>query len=1095
MKLTRPLHGIILILFVMLAINSTSATTKYNVLSFGAKPNGKTDSTKAFLMAWEAACSSADSTMIYVPKGRYLLGSMAFKGGCKSPQITIRIDGTLVAPQDYRVLGKSTDWLSFEGVNGISILGGALDAKGPSLWACKASHSNCPSGATTLSFTNSKNIRIRRLLSLNSQMFHIVINGCENVHVQGVRIIAAGDSPNTDGIHVQLSKNVNIIKCSIKTGDDCISIGPGTKNLWVEQVTCGPGHGISIGSLAKDLKEEGVQNVTIRKTTFMGTQNGLRIKSWARPSTGFVQGVRFLDSLMRNVQNPIVIDQNYCPHNLNCPSQVSGIKIKDIIYEDIRGTSSTQVAIKFDCSPKNPCTGIRLQNVNLSYLNKPAQSSCSNVLINSTSALTKYNVLNFGAKPNGKTDSTKAFLMAWKAACASADSTIIYVPKGRYLLGSMAFQGGCKSPQIIFRIDGTLVAPQDYRVLGKSTDWLSFEGVNGVSILGGALDAKGPSLWACKASHSNCPSGATTLSFANSKNIRIRSLLSLNSQMFHIVINGCENVNVQGVRIIAAGNSPNTDGIHVQLSKNVNIIKCSIKTGDDCISIGPGTKNLWVEQVTCGPGHGISIGSLAKDLKEEGVQNITMKKTIFLGTQNGLRIKSWARPSTGFVQGVRFMNSLMVNVQNPIVIDQNYCPHNLNCPNQVSGIKIKDIIYEGIRGTSSTQVAIKFDCSPKNPCTGIRLQNINLSYLNKPAQSSCSNVRGKALNLVRPETINSTSALTKYNVLNFGAKPNGKTDSTKAFLMAWKAACASADSTIIYVPKGRYLLGSMAFQGGCKSPQIIFRIDGTLVAPQDYRVLGKSTDWLSFEGVNGVSILGGALDAKGPSLWACKASHSNCPSGATTLSFTNSKNIRIRSLLSLNSQMFHIVINGCENVNVQGVRIIAAGNSPNTDGIHVQLSKNVNIIKCSIKTGDDCISIGPGTKNLWAEQVTCGTQNGLRIKSWARPSTGFVQGVRFMNSLMVNVQNPIVIDQNYCPHNLNCPNQVSGIKIKDIIYEGIRGTSSTQVAIKFDCSSKNPCIGIRLQNVNLSYLNKPAQSSCSNVRGKALNLVRLESCL
>ncbi|PPS02436.1 hypothetical protein GOBAR_AA18235 [Gossypium barbadense] len=313
--------------------------------------------------------------------------------------------------------------------------------------------------------------------------------------------------------------------------------------------------------------------------------------------------------------------------------------------------------------------------------------------------------------------------------------------------------------------------------------------------------------------------------------------------------------------------------------------------------------------------------------------------------------------------------------------------------------------------------------------------------------------------------------------------------------MAWKAACTSADSTIIYVPKGRYLLGSMAFQGGCKSPQIIFRIDGTLVAPQDYRVLGKSTDWLSFEGVNGVSILGGALDAKGPSLWACKASHSNCPSGATTLSFTNSKNIRIRSLLSLNSQMFHIVINGCENVNVQGVRIIAAGNSPNTDGIHVQLSKNVNIIKCSIKTGDDCISIGPGTKNLWVEQVTCGPGHGIRIKSWARPSTGFVQGIRFMDSLMINVQNPIVIDQNYCPHNLNCPNQVSGIKIKDIIYEGIRGMSSTQVAIKFDCSLKNPCTGIRLQNINLSYLNKPAQSSCSNVRGKTLNLVRPESCL
>lgn len=78
----------------------------------------------------------------------------------------------------------------------------------------------------------------------------------------------------------------------------------------------------SIGSLAKDLVEEGVQNVTVFKTVFTGTTNGFRIKSWARPSNGFVQGVRFIDAVMRNVQFPIVIDQNYCPHNLNCPGQV-----------------------------------------------------------------------------------------------------------------------------------------------------------------------------------------------------------------------------------------------------------------------------------------------------------------------------------------------------------------------------------------------------------------------------------------------------------------------------------------------------------------------------------------------------------------------------------------------------------------------------------------------------------------------------------------------------------------------------------------------------------------------------------------------------
>ena len=96
----------------------------------------------------------------------------------------------------------------------------------------------------TLSFENSNNIKINGLLSLNSQMFHVVINGCQNVQVQGVMVIAAGDSPNTDGIHVQLSTDVVITNSSIKTGDDCISIGPGTKNLWIERVRCGPGHGI-----------------------------------------------------------------------------------------------------------------------------------------------------------------------------------------------------------------------------------------------------------------------------------------------------------------------------------------------------------------------------------------------------------------------------------------------------------------------------------------------------------------------------------------------------------------------------------------------------------------------------------------------------------------------------------------------------------------------------------------------------------------------------------------------------------------------------------------------------------------------------------
>ncbi|GMN42461.1 hypothetical protein TIFTF001_011670 [Ficus carica] len=745
---------------------ATTTTTTYNVVSFGAKPNGVKDSTQAFLNAWAAACASVGPTRIFVTKGRYLLRPLSFNGPCKSPHITFRIDGTLVAPLDYRVLGAADNWIDFQGVSGLDIVGGSLDARGPALWACKATAANnCPNGATTLSITYSNNIKVIGLLSLNSQMFHIVVNHCQNVEMRGVKVMADGESPNTDGIHVQQSRNIAIFNSTVRTGDDCVSIGPGTQNLWIERMSCGPGHGISIGSLAKDLDEEGVKNVTVKKAVFTGTQNGLRIKSWAKPSKGFVQGVQFLNILMQNVQNPIIIDQNYCPHNINCPDQVSGVQISDVVYRDIKGTSATAVAMKFECSARNPCKGIRLEDVNLTYNNQAAQSSCSNANGNSfgkvlpdscllnTTTTTTYNVVSFGAKPNGVKDSTQAFLNAWAAACASVVPTRIFVPKGRYLLLPLSFNGPCKSPHITFRIDGTLVAPLDYQVLGAADNWIDFQGVSGLDIVGGSLDARGPALWACKGTATNnCPNGATTLSITYSSNIKVIGLLSLNSQMFHIVVNHCQNVEMRGVKVMADGQSPNTDGIHVQQSRNVAIFNSTVRTGDDCVSIGPGTQILWIERMPCGPGHGISIGSLGKDLVEEGVKNVTVKKAVFTGTQNGLRIKSWAKPSKGFVQGVQFLNVLMQNVQNPIIIDQNYCPHNINCPDPVSGVQISDVVYREIKGTSATAVAMKFECSARNPCKGIRLEDVNLTYNNQAAQSSCSNADGKSFGKVLPDS-------------------------------------------------------------------------------------------------------------------------------------------------------------------------------------------------------------------------------------------------------------------------------------------------------------------------------------------------------
>ncbi|KAL7085815.1 hypothetical protein ACP275_14G301200 [Erythranthe tilingii] len=362
-----------------------------------------------------------------------------------------------------------------------------------------------------------------------------------------------------------------------------------------------------------------------------------------------------------------------------------------------------------------------------------------------------YNVQSFGAKSGGNSDCTKAFLSAWGAACAATSPATIYVPPGSYLLRNAYFGGQlCKNTAITIRIDGTLVAPSDYNALAKTENWLTFERVAGVSIFGGTLDAQGTKLWACKNSGKSCPKGATSLAFYNSENIAINGLASLNSQKFHILVDGCKNVKMINMKITAPANSPNTDGVHIQQSSEVTVMNTHIGTGDDCISVGAGSSNLWIENLACGPGHGISIGSLGWDLEEAGVQNVTVKTVTFTGTENGVRVKTWARPSNGFVKNVLFQHLVVVNVQNPIIIDQNYCPDHQNCPSQVSGVKISDVAYEDIHGTSATQVAVKFDCSKKNPCSGIKLDGVNLSYRDEPATASCANAAGSAAGVVRP---------------------------------------------------------------------------------------------------------------------------------------------------------------------------------------------------------------------------------------------------------------------------------------------------------------------------------------------------------
>jgi len=181
----------------------------------------------------------------------------------------------------------------------------------------------------SMTFDFVTNGTIHHLRSFNSKGAHFKLFGCENMIFTKIRISAPGDSPNTDGIKIGKSNGITIKSVNIGTGDDCIAMISGTRNVSISDVFCGPGHGVSIGSLGKLDGEEDVDNINVKNCTFSDTTNGLRIKTWASPLTKTLKAshIVYEDIVMNNVGNPILIDQEYCP-NRGCSNKVNTFNLR-----------------------------------------------------------------------------------------------------------------------------------------------------------------------------------------------------------------------------------------------------------------------------------------------------------------------------------------------------------------------------------------------------------------------------------------------------------------------------------------------------------------------------------------------------------------------------------------------------------------------------------------------------------------------------------------------------------------------------------------------------------------------------------------------
>ncbi|VVB04152.1 unnamed protein product [Arabis nemorensis] len=375
-----------------------------------------------------------------------------------------------------------------------------------------------------------------------------------------------------------------------------------------------------------------------------------------------------------------------------------------------------------------------------------------------------FDIRSFGAKGDGVSDDSEALVGAWKAACKVAGGKV-EIPAGKeFMVKPVTLQGPCKEETLV-QIEGTLVALEKVGSWPKSSlfQWLNFKLVSHVTIQGsGTLDGRGSNWWNLdtyqtqKKNKYIPPMKPTALRFYRSDNVTVRDISIVNSPLCHLKFDNSDGVKVNNITISSPANSPNTDGIHLQNTRNVEIQHSNIACGDDCVSIQTGSSNVHIHHINCGPGHGISIGGLGKDKSVACVSDIVVEDIYIQNTLAGVRIKTW-QGGLGVVKNLTFSNIQVTDVQIPIEINQYYCGKSNKCKNQTRAVSISGIKYSNIVG-SFTVHPVRIECSNNVPCMDVELMDIRLKpsrglQTHQQQQALCWNSYGKTQEPLVPSSI------------------------------------------------------------------------------------------------------------------------------------------------------------------------------------------------------------------------------------------------------------------------------------------------------------------------------------------------------
>jgi polygalacturonase len=354
--------------------------------AYGAKVDGTTKDTVAIQKAIDT-CAAHGGGVVRLTAGTYLSAPIVLKSN-----ITLELEkgATLLGSPDHKDYPDQTEFQNAgkrplvgatNAVN-VTIRGeGTIDGWGDAWWPPKGQEEVDGPAPKMMIFDHCRHLLIEGITIQNSPGWNLIPYASHFVMIRNVRIQAPADSPNTDAIDPFSSSDVVIDHVTADVGDDDVSIKSGepgiaapyepSRNITITDCTFLHGHGLSIGSDVTG----GVSNIRFERIHFLGTNNGIRIKS-NRDRGGDVHNIVFRDLDMKNVKNTInIYEYSDMETMLTAKGPVAAEQavqpvtpltphFHDITIENLTSTSAASAGEVLGL-PEAPVVGLILRNVKI----------------------------------------------------------------------------------------------------------------------------------------------------------------------------------------------------------------------------------------------------------------------------------------------------------------------------------------------------------------------------------------------------------------------------------------------------------------------------------------------------------------------------------------------------------------------------------------------------------------------------------------------------------------------------------------------------------------------------------------------------------